>query len=305
MKQATEACYRQKYDSSWQVLLPLTSDATDPAPVYGQAGILQALCLEKGSRSLGDSFHFLNDRAEALCQGRLANSTKDTLAYFYLGMCRLNRANFYAWEQRRNQAVKALMPASTPLRTALGLDPSLTDAYYGLGMIEYFKAEGDKFLLGLGILGTKESAIANVRKAAEGSGLSAVSARFSLAWMLGQEKQYPEAIKLCRLLLDRYPGNRVLLRTIRDIHYRKADYDATLQTGRELEENVLASYPENKYYLSENWLVMAKAHKRLNQPDSCLVLLDSVIAWEPFKESVPWLRTYVADAKALKKTIEK
>ncbi len=305
MSKAIEECYRQQYDSSWNLISALVSeDTTDPAAAYWQASLVQMLCYETGDKAMIDSFHKLNDRVEGLSLRRTGfGQNKDTLAYLYLGLARLNRANSLAWEQKRVEALQALVPAMAPLRTALSLESTLADAKYGLGMIEYFRAQGDKYLLGLGILGSKQRAFELVREAAACSGLCNVSARFSLAWMLGQEHEYAEALSQCASLLQAYPDNRSVLRTMRDILFSKGDYDTVLTIGRCLEAGVCKSFPGNKYYLAENWLKMARAWAALGQAESSLVLLDKIIAWEEYRDRVPWLGTYVTEAKALRKDI--
>ncbi len=301
IREAIDVCYRQEYDRAWSLVEPVRSaDTTDPAPVYWQAALVQLLAYDTGDPALVDSFHRLSDKAEALCQLRLRKSKSDTSAYFYLGMTRLNRANSFAWEQKRTAAARTMLKVTTPLRTALKLEPGLADAHFGLGMVEYFRAVGDAYLLGLGILGSKKRAFEWVERAVADSGLFQPSAWFSLAWMLGQSQHYDEALKECDRLLVRYPGNRTVIRTMRDICYDKGDYAEVLAIGREMEQSILASFPENKYYLSENWLKTAKAWDRLGRADSALALTGRIIDWEQHQDQVPWLKNYVREAKELR-----
>lgn len=303
LKLAVEACYRQQYDSAWQMLLPLAADTTDPEPAFWQANLVQMLCYETGDKAMLDSFYRLISRAEALCRRRLQTCDKNARGHLYLGMCRLSLANSYAWERRLTRAFRALLGASAPLEAAARLDASLADACFGLGMIEYFRSRGDKYLLGLGILGKKDKAFGLLRRAASGSGPCASTARFSLAWTLGREGEYEKALSYCKDLLRVYPGNRTILRTLRDIRLQKGDYDSVLALGRMLEANITTAFPGNRYYLAENRLVMAKAFRRLAQPDSCLSYVNQVLAWEQYQDRVQWLPVYVAEAKGLKKSL--
>ena len=298
---AVEALYEQRYDDAWRLIGQFSPDTPDPRGAYWQASLVQMLCYETGSRAMVDSFYRMSGRVEALCRERISRNKDDTSAYLYLGMMRLNRANGLAWEQKHVQAMRVMGSAVAPLGAALAADATLTDAAYGLGMIEFFRSLGDRYLLGLGILGSRSKAFRLVERGAQGKGLSAVSARFSLAWMKGQEKKHEEALSECRRLLARYPGNRMLLRMMRDINLNKGDCSEVMRLGQEMDQSIAASFPQNRYYLAENRLVMAKACLKSGRNDEARALLNQVIAWEGQQDRVPWLRHYVAEAKTLKR----
>ena len=57
-------------------------------------------------------------------------------------MTQLNRANLLAWQQRRLAAFRTLLGVMPQLRAALAADSTLADARFGIGVIEYFKANG-------------------------------------------------------------------------------------------------------------------------------------------------------------------
>ncbi len=265
---------------------------------------MQMLSYETGEKWALDSFYRLNARAETLCRRRLARHSRDAHGYLYLGLCRLSLANALGWERRRVQALQVLLGAAAPLEKARELDSTLRGVCYGLGMVEYFRSRADKYLLSLGILGSRDRALNLLRRAAADSGPCAAPARFALAWILGQEQEYEKALVSCHELLRSYPENRMVMRTMRDIRLRKADYDSVLAVGRRLQTSILRAFPRNRYYLAENWLVMAKAFRGLVMNDSCLRCLDKVIAWEQYQEEVPWLPVYVAEAKGLKRELQ-
>ncbi len=273
----------------------------DPEPLYWQAALVQMLAYDQGSFALLDSYYRISNRVESLCQYCIGRNSRDARAYLYLGMNRMARANSQSWQQNKTMAMRTILTVATPLRTALKLDPSLAGAYLGLGMVEYFGSVGNKYLLGVRLLGSKAKAFDFVRRAAQDTGLFRVSARFSLAWMLGDDRKYKEAVDLGSELLKEFPGNRSMLRTLRDIHLREGRCAEALKTGREMAASLAHDRPNNRYYASENWLKMAQAWDRAGQRDSALAYADKVLALKRYELTTPWLATYVREAGSISK----
>ena len=300
IRQAIDAGYRQQYDSAQSFIESvLARDSTDPAGPFWQASFIQTLLYDSGERGLVDSFYSVTKQAEELCRQRLSRDERNARAHFYLGMTRLNLANCQSWEQKKSAALRTMLGVQGEMRAALKLDPELTDACFGLGMVEYFRAQGNKFVLGLGLFGSKGKAYDWLRKAEQGSGLLSTSATSSLAWIMGQDRKFDSAIARCEQLLARYPGNRTVMRMMRDIYYSKGDYVKALALGARLEKSIRASFADNKYGLSENWIVSAKCWEGLSQTDSACALAERVMDWEEHQDDVPWLPNYVRDARAL------
>ncbi len=297
---AIDACYRQQYDSAAApVSLILAEDPGDMAGLFWQASLTQLLIYDTGRPAMIDSFYRLSDRAAAACRVRLKAAPQDARAHLYLGMTELNRANVQSWQQNRTRALRTMLSVQPEMRAALKQQPGLVDAYFGLGMVEFFRAQGNRFLLGLSILGSKSKAYDWMGRVVRDSSLFQPAAQFSLAWMLGQDRRFDEALEQCELLLERYPGNRTIMRVMRDVCFDMGDYEQVVTIGREMEKSVLASFPDNRYYLSENRLKVARAWNGLNQPDSVRVYARQIIDWEEYQDEVPWLPNYVREAKEL------
>jgi tetratricopeptide (TPR) repeat protein len=303
---ARDLCYRQEYDSAFALVRTrLLCDTNDPAGLYWQASLIQLLIYDSGDKSLADSFRALSDHAVALCRRNLHRNPDDAQAHFYLGMIQLNRATFLGWQQRSLSAFKVLFGVTPQLNAALAADPTLTDAQLGIGVVEYFKASADRYVLGLSLLGSKKKAFRLVTAVADRDGMMQTAAEFLLGYMLKEDGDGAGALRYCRKLLGKYPGNRTAMRMTRDAYYQGGDYALSLATGRRVEEEVLKETPGNRYALSENWVVCGKAFAKLGQKDSALVRFDRVIAWEPYADEVPWLPNYVREAKQWRKKLGK
>jgi len=300
-----ELCFRQQYDSAFAAVCSGPgSDTSDPAGFYWQASVIQVLTLDSGDKRLADSFHVLTDGAVARARSRLRQNPHDADAHFYLGMAQLNRSSMLAWQHRVLAALLTLFGVRSHLNAALADAPSLTDARLGLGIIEYFRASAGRYVPGLGILGSKEKAYSLVTAVAEDSGMLSPPAQFMFAFLLKEDGDYAGAIRECRRLLERFPGNRTAMRTMRDAQYRAGMFADALATGRLVEQEMLRAFPGNRYALSENWTVCGMAFAGLGQNDSARARFERVVAWEQYAGEVPWLASYVREAKRWLRKLE-
>ncbi len=293
--------YLQQYDSAGQLVRQLAArDPRDPAAAFWLATLLQLLIYDSGNSSLSDSFYSTCDRAADLSRQQLRKDAHDASARFYLGMTLLTRARYQAWLGQTGAAFKSMLGVGPELRQALSDDSTLVDAWFGLGMVEYFRALSSRYTLGLPVLGSRRAAREMVKRTIEGQGVLETAARFSLAFMMKEDGDYAGAESLCLELLRNYPDNRSALRTMRDNHFQAGNYARAVRTGRTVDRLIRTSFPNNLYGLSENWLVTAKAWQGLARPESARVYADSVLAHEIQAGEIPWLRTYLRQARAIR-----
>jgi tetratricopeptide (TPR) repeat protein len=298
--ESVTAAYRQDYDSAWRLLEGVEPGAEgEPGIAFWRAALTQLLLYDSGQPALADSFYRLSDRAVAACKGRLRDDPQDARAHLYLGMTQLNRANCQSWQQQRLKAVFTMLGVEKHLRRAVAIDSSLADGWFGIGVIEYFKATADRYVFGLGVLGSSSRAYELVGRAARSNGVLCNAARFLKAYMHKEDGEFEEAAGLCEGLLEQYPGNRAALRMLRDTQLAAGEHGQVIELGREIEESIEESFPGNRYGIAENRLQMARAWQRSGEPDSARVLVEALVAWEPYQDSVPWLKNYIADARRL------
>ena len=296
--------YKQQYDSALAITsAAIARDPTDPAGYYWRAGILQLYIMDSGQGWLADSFYALNDRTIALCRRRLDQYPEDSQAHFYYGMTQLNRASLLGWQRRVVAAFLVLFQIRPHLNAALTLDPSLADARFGLGMIEYFMATSHRYTLGLKLIGSREKAYAAAKPLADGDGLLRPAAQVMLAYMLKEDGRYEAALGYCRRLLAEYPDNRSARRQMRDILFTAGQYAAAVQVGVDLDSVLPKAFPDNKYCIAENWIVCGMAYAQMGEKDEARARFSRIIAWEPYQASVPWLPHYVREAKRWRKKL--
>jgi tetratricopeptide (TPR) repeat protein len=327
IRQARDLCYRQDYQAAAEQVQNLCAqNHLDPAGQFWSACLLQMLIYDSGRTGLIDSFYRVSERVLQLCQNRLNRNPADAEAHLYWGLAQLNRANLQSWQGKKLAAFMTLLKVPPHLKQTLssvsnrgpraedqhqnpvsrssvtGLDKNClsNDAKFGLGVIEYFKATADRYCLGLGLIGSKGRAYQLMNEAANGDGLLEPMAEFMLGFMMKEDRRFAEGMKVCERLLARYPKNRSARRLLRDIYLEMQRYEQVIAVGRELEQDICSTFPDNRYGIAENWLKMAYAWAGLGQRDSVRVYSERIINWAEFQDSVPWLRNYVQEARRLK-----
>jgi hypothetical protein len=302
LEAAVRAGYDQDYHRAVEMLerVPATGDAA-PAAAFWRAAMVQLLLYDSGDPALADSFYRLSDRAVCAAKARIAAEPDSPAANVFLGMTQLNRANLQAWQQQQWQALRTMLGVERFFRRAYELDSALADARLGLGIIEYFRATVDRYLFGLRLFGSRDRAYRLLEGALVADARLRDAGDFVLAYMRKEDGEYDFAVEHCLAVLGRHPGNRTALRMLRDIRLEAGEHWLVLVLGRQIEASIRSAFPCNRYGLAENRLAMAKAWAGLGEPDSATALCDSIIAWEPAQDSVPWLRNYVADARSVKR----
>ncbi|MEO0068038.1 MAG: tetratricopeptide repeat protein [candidate division WOR-3 bacterium] len=299
--QARDLCYHQDYSAALSRVKEIcATDPQDPAGLFWYAALLQMLIYDSGNTGLIESFYLTSDSVIQLCRRRLKNNPSDAEAHLYWGLTQLNRANLLSWQGKKFAAFMTLLKVTPHLNRALKFDARLTDALFGIGVIEYFKATADRYCFGLGLIGSRERAYKLLQKARRQDGMLQPMAEFMLGFMCKEEGQFEEAIKYCNRLLERYPNNRAALRLLRDIYLDMGNYERVIILARELESDITRVFPNNRYGIAENWLKMAYAWAGLGRTDSTRFFAQCILNWADQADSVPWLVSYVRAAKWLK-----
>lgn len=297
VERAMDHCFSQRYDSAAATISPLLGRPDDPAGYYWQSALVQLLLYDSGDPALADSFYRLCDSTLATGRRALARNPRDADAQFYCGMAQLNRANCQNWQQRRLAAAGSALEASGYLRAAVRLGPGRADYEFGLGMLEYLQDWLRRRVAPQ--LRSQPAGLGRVRRAADSGRLCRLTAEFSLAWMLGEQGKHDSAVARCRLLLSRYPRNRSAMRLMRDNLLAGRRYADAVRTARDIDASIRAAYPANRYGLAENWLKLARAFEGMGNRDSAAAYAGRVVAWDSCAGRVPWLASYVREARQI------
>lgn len=175
-----------------------------------------------------DQHYFvLTTKAYELAESKLRlQNTADM--HLYAAMADALAARLYGIRSEAHATARAGVRARQNFLEALALDPTLSDAYTGLGLYDYYvdtlsmMARALRFLMGIPG-GTKEEGIRQLRKAMEEGQLSAPLARFYLALnLLNYDQRYEDAIQVITPLAEKYPGNPLYELMLGDLNARLA-----------------------------------------------------------------------------------
>jgi tetratricopeptide (TPR) repeat protein len=156
----------------------------------------------------------LTAKAYSLAEASLRQHNTGEM-HLYAAMADGLTARLYALRSEYRASARAAVRARENFLMALELDPTLYDAYSGLGLYNYYVdtlsalAKALRFLMGIPG-GTKEEGIRQLERGIQEGQISSSLARFYLALNLfNYDQKYEQALKLIIPMAEKYPGNPV------------------------------------------------------------------------------------------------
>lgn len=182
------------------------------------------------------------------CLKKIRENKSDAYSYYYLGVTlgyqmvrELRKKNYLKAYQMGTEAVSFL-------EKAISLNPSLYDAYVGLGNYYYFRSKFSGILRKLGVVADKrEEGIYYLQLAAEKGTLSRYAAISSLAWIAIDKEDYSQAIRIAEGLLTLYPSNRAFLWCLGSAQKKAGMWREALLTYQKLLHNI-RTHNRGNYY---------------------------------------------------------
>jgi tetratricopeptide (TPR) repeat protein len=268
--------------------------ACGPAPpeacdVLGATSLWWQILLDPESRELDDEFSTAVDRAIASTEAWTDRAPEDAEAWFYNGGAYAARVQWRVLRDEKLSAARDGKSIKVALERAIELDPSLEDAYFGVGMYKYYAdvaPAAAKFLRFLMLLpgGDRKEGLDQMLRARNRGRLLQGEADYQLHVIyLWYERQTPRALQLLQSLHERYPANPLFVAQtaeIQDVYQH--DVTASLATWQSL----LAAAREQRANLPilsevQARLGIAKQLEVLQQTDDAIDMLQAVIALRP------------------------
>lgn len=210
-------------------------------------------------------------------------------AWFYLGGAVGARAQ---WRVLRGQTLSAARDGKwikASLERALMFDPSLQDAYFGIGMYHYYAAvapRAARMLRWLLLLpgGDREQGLQEMLRARSGGQLLRSEADYQLQQVyLWYEKQTPRALELATALANRHPHNPFFAQQIAEIEDGYTlNHVASLRAWQTLLARARAgdvAVPELAKTRAELGVALELDHT--GQPEAAIPVLRAVIESKP------------------------
>jgi hypothetical protein len=237
-----EAILNARFDRAEQELVRACPPA--PAEACGTirvASLWWQILVNPESRVLDERFERAAEAAIASTRRWSEREPTRGEAWFYFAAAHAPLAQWRVLRGERLAAARHGKRIKDALERALTLDPSLHDAYFGIGLYHYYAdvAPGAlKFLRFLLLLpgGDRQRGLTEMLQARDRGQLLQGEADFQMHYLyLWYERQPHRALELLRSLDARYPANPVFLQRIADVYDEYLHDDAaSLATWRAL-----------------------------------------------------------------------
>jgi tetratricopeptide (TPR) repeat protein len=251
------------------------------------------ILLDPDSRALDQQFATEAAQAIQSTEAWAVREPQNAEAHFYAGAAYAARVQWRVLRDAKLAAARDGKRIKLALERAIALDPDLDDAYFGIGLYQYYAdvaPAGAKMLRFLLLLpgGNKTEGMARMKRARAQGRLLQGEADYQLQILyLWYERRADLAVGLLDSLHARYPGNPLFAAQLADVQDRyQHDITASLTTWRAL----LAAARDQR--VNEAELAAAQARlgiarqlEALYQTDHALEQLRAVVDANPAKPS--------------------
>ena len=264
------------------------------------------ILLDPENRALDTRFSREVDHAIKTAEAWGMREPQNPEAHFYSGAAYAARVQWRVLRDEKLAAARDGKRIKQALERAIALDPDLDDAYFGVGLYQYYAdvaPPGAKMLRFLLMLpgGNKNEGLARMRRARAQGKLLQGEADYQLQVIyLWYERRADLAAGLLDSLHERYPGNPLFTAQLADVQDRyQHDITTSLATSRAL----LAAAREqrvNEPALAETTarLGIARQLEALCQTDQALEQLRAIIQAKPARPVGALAAAYLALGEA-------
>jgi len=215
---AVAAAYDTVLNADFERLPAVLADTCGSAPRVACLGVRALgtwweILLDPESRYLDARFlREVNEAVEAASAWTIREPERAE-AWFYLGAALGARGQWHVLRQQRLSAARDGKRIKAALERALGLDPAMHDAAFGVGAYRYYAAVAPSYLRWLRWLlllpgGDRVAGLAQMEQASRNGQLVRAEAQYQLHVVyLWYEQRFIDALALVRGLQDRYPRN--------------------------------------------------------------------------------------------------
>ena len=264
------------------------------------------ILIDPTSRALDEQFSAEVERAIRSTEAWAEREPKNAEAHFYAGGAYAARVQWRVLREEKVAAARDGKRIKQALERAIALDPELDDAYFGIGLYQYYAdvapaaAKVLRFLLLLPG-GDKDEGLSQMRRARTRGKLLQGEADYQLHVIyLWYEKRADLASDMLESLVDRYPGNPIFRAHLAEVQDRyQHDISASLATWRAL----LAAardgrVNEPEVAAAQARLGIARQLEALHQTDQALEYLRAILADKPSRPVESVAAAYLALGEA-------
>jgi len=252
----------------------------EPQGYFFLAGLVHTEMMDQEDYAREKDFYENIQRSIELSKKQVQTNPKDAWAYLFLG----NSYGYLAVYQGKKgvwwPALKDGLKAKSNLRKAIDLDPTLYDAYLGLGSYYYWSSVITKNFNWLPFLADKrKEGIEFLKISATKSTFSKEASINALVWVYINEGWYPLAIRHSQDMCETYPSGKIFLWALASAQYRSGDWQGAYASYFKLTDKIEQTQPGNHYNLIECRTKMANALYALGKVQESAKQCEKVLSY--------------------------
>jgi tetratricopeptide (TPR) repeat protein len=276
------------YDSRYRFLLS--------AAYYWRSFVFE------NDRQALDNFIENIDKAIDLSNYEVEKNPKNAGSLFILGISYGYKGIYYLQEKSMFSAIKNASKGIDFINTALSLDPSLIDCYYGLGLYNYNAGKASFFVrLLLPIFfksADKETGIKYLELTHEKGNLSKFQATFDLAQVYEKEGDFSKSLLYLKELAGKFPGSSVfnILLMMNYYNYQK-DYNEVIKMGTLLINEGSESGLRKKRFGGYALICLAEAYYNISDYKNALVNFEKCLTFNISNDYIEHAKIKISEIK--------
>lgn len=239
----------QEYDSAITTVRTLTQvDSTHTIGLFYQAVIEYTRLTDHEDYAADTVVHALVRHVEQVVTPQL-QKRGNALDYYMAGTLRGYRGLLEIKKGAWLRGLKIGLKSMDLLEHAVALDTTLEDAYWSLGMYEYYSGKmGAKFSWLPFVEGNSAQGLTLIHRTIAHGRYAQEAAILALVWLLYEAKDYQQALSRVHTLRERYPANRMFMWPEGDILFKMRETDEALRRYQHLLKELEVHEPQNKYH---------------------------------------------------------
>jgi len=269
----------------------------NPAGYFFSAALLQLKMMDGCHFDEEKEFIRLMKRVQNICETILKE--EDNLwARFYLGSSYAYRAVYEGLKGNYLETFNYGVKGGRILQSIIKIDSLFYDAYLGAGTYEYFWARASRYLPFLKLAdGDVEEAIRKLHIAAEKSFYSGPTARNSLVFIYGEEKEFDKATYIIDSLLKEYSESKTFHWNKAELEFKKKNYPVALELYQWLFNRYITE--ENYSNLAQCKLYIGKCYYEMGNRIEAKKALKEVIGYKKYEARYSKIKEYCREAYRL------
>lgn len=220
-----------------------------PAGPFFEAVTLDARMYYYGNDYYEKDFFKLCDQAVQLGEKKVRGNPKDLWSKFFIGGAHGYKGTYESRYKRWISAFRNGFEGVSVFKEVQKASSQIVDVGMGIGTYDYWRSKLTKTLWWMpGVADRREEGIRTLYNTMKNGVYVKEASAQGLAWILIEEKRYPEALKISEQMLATYPNSRVFLWTKAKCLFMMSKWDASEKIYRYILDTMEASEHDNHYH---------------------------------------------------------